>query len=196
MKIRELEPLRDKLFFTKENVEYLLGISRNSASVFCSRYEKRGIFVRLKKNLYIMDHKWGYLDFNDNLAISNILQVPSYVSCMTALSFYEITTQTPRDYFESISVNRSITIDVKDKIFKFYKLKRELYFDFRREGSIFIASREKALIDMLYLFRFGKYSPDFSSIDFDKFNGVRMRGVLSSYPLKLRRELLKLWKNI
>ncbi|MBM4307386.1 MAG: hypothetical protein FJ123_11710, partial [Deltaproteobacteria bacterium] len=53
MRYADLRTFRGRLYFTVEELQDLLGISRESARVLCSRYVKKGLFIRLKKNFYI-----------------------------------------------------------------------------------------------------------------------------------------------
>lgn len=184
MRYAELRKLKERLYFTVEDLQNLLGIKPESARVLCTRYSKKGIFIRLKKNFYVLNERWDGFSQEDYLKISNLLQVPSYISFMTALSFYEITTQVQRDYFESASVKRSVRFNIKGITFNFYKLKKQHYFDFIKKGDIFIATKEKAFIDAVYLYSFGKYRLDFSSLDLDKLNKGKIKKILKAYPQK------------
>lgn len=183
-KYSKLRRLRERLIFTVEDVEDLLGIRHESARVLCSRYVKNGLFIRLKRNLYILTEIWENLSREDLIRISNLLQVPSYVSFITALSTYEVTTQVQRDFLESASIKRSISFKIEGVIFNYYKLKKKYYFDFVREGDIFVATKEKAFLDSVYLYSFGKYKIDFSSLDLDKLDENRIRELLKIYPKK------------
>lgn len=180
----ELRKLREKTYFTVEDLRGLLTIKPESARVLCSRYVKNGFFVRLKRNFYVLNERWENLTREDYFKVSNILQVPSYISLLTALSFYEVTTQIQRDYFESVSLKRSVNYNIKGASFSFYKIKRNYYFDFVRENDIFIATKEKAFIDSIYLYSFGKYKIDFSSLDIDKLDKSRITEILKLYPQK------------
>jgi len=193
MNYSDIQKLKDKLYFTVNDLAEVFQITIESARVVCSRYAKKNIFIRLKNNFYILDQKWGNLIKEDFFKISNFLQVPSYISFMTALSHYEVTTQVQRNFFESSSFKRTKQIEVKDAVFHFYKLKKEYYFDFIKSGSaFFIATQEKALVDAIYLYSFGKYKMDFHSIDFDKFEIDKIKKILPVYPLKTRKIVKKL----
>lgn len=178
--------LSDRLYFTTEDLQEQLGIKPGSARVLCTRYAKRGIFVRLKKNLYTLNERWNRLSNEDYLRISNLLQVPSYISLMTALCFYDITTQVQRDYFESVSLKRSAGFNIKGAAFNYHKLKKQYYFDFVKKGDIFVATKEKAFIDAVYLYSFGKYKLDFSSLDTDRLDKNRLKDLLRAYPGRTR----------
>ncbi len=192
MKYNELRQLKKKLFFTVDEVSYIFKINSSSARVLCSRYVKKGIFIRVKNNFYILRDKWETLSLYDFLKVANFLQVPSYVSFMTALAFYEITTQVQRYFFESACVRRSISLNAEWATFNFYKLKKEFYFGFIKRDDIFIALPEKAFVDSVYLYSFGKYKVDFNSLNIDKLDNRRIKKIIEEYPLKTKTIISRL----
>lgn len=187
MNYPKIQQLKDKLCFSGADVARALDIAPASAWVTCSRYVRKGIFLRLKKDFYVLDQRWLALTQQDFFKISNLLQVPSYVSLMTALSFYGVTDQVQKNFFENISWKRSVSFKGEGADFYFYKMKRELYFDFVRQNDVFIATKEKALVDALYLYSFGKYAVDLSSLDVGKLDKGKIQRILKVFPLKTRR---------
>jgi len=179
-------------YFTVEHAAAALSLKVESASVFCSRYVKNGLITKLKNNFYTSSQKLENLNQEELVLIANILQVPSYVSFMSALVYYGISTQVQRDFIESCSLKRSVEYDAKGVTFKYYRLKKELYFDFIRTNGLFIATIEKSFIDSAYLYSFGKYKFDISSLDLDKLNKARLKKLIKFYPEKTR----KVVKNI
>ncbi len=194
MNYQNLEQLNTKLFFTPKDTATILNIKYFSAKVLCSRYTKQGIFVRLKKNFYILANKLNSLSKEELFQISNILQTPSYISLMTALSYYEITTQVQNNFIESISIKRSINFSIKNLFFNFSKINKKLYFDFNKKNNFFIATKEKAFIDAIYLYSFGKYKIDFDSLDLNKLDKEKITGIIKIYPQKTRSIIKKLCK--
>lgn len=186
MDYNELQKLSGRLYFTAGDVAELLNLKTSSARVLCTRYAKKGIFLRLKRNFYVLDQSWKGYSREDKLKIANFLQVPSYISFMTALSLYEVTTQVQRDFFESASLKRSVRFDQKDTVFTYYKLKRQYYFDFIKREDIFIATREKAFVDAVYLCSFGRYAVDFDSLDMAKLDRDRIRTITTVFPAKTK----------
>jgi predicted transcriptional regulator of viral defense system len=148
--------------------------------------------VRLKRNLYVLNENWENFDREDLLRMANFLQIPSYISFMTALSVYEVTTQVQRDFLESASLKRSIKADIKGVIFKYYKLKKQYYFGFVKKDNIFIATKEKAFVDAVYLYSFGKYKFDLESLDLDKLDEVKLKEILKAFPQKTKTIVKKL----
>jgi predicted transcriptional regulator of viral defense system len=186
MKYSELQKLSERLYFTARDVAELFRITVPSARVLCTRYVRDGIFLRLKKNFYVLGQNWERYSKEEKLKIANFLQVPSYISFMTALALYDVTTQVQRDFFESTSLKRSMRFDTKGSVFNYYKMKKDYYFDFIKRDEIFIATPEKAFVDIIYLYSFGKYSVDFASLDIDKLNKGKLNKISAVFPQKTK----------
>lgn len=194
MKYLKLRKFKKNLYFTVEDVANVLNIKQSSARVMCSRYVKNGFFIRLKNNFYILSENWDKFSREDFLRISNYLQVPSYISYMTALMKYGVTTQVQRNYFESCSLKRTKVFNVKGIEFKYYKIRKDYYFGFERKDNIFLATKEKAFIDALYLYCFGKYRIDFSSLDLDKLDKEKIIEIIGVFPSRTKKIVRKICK--
>jgi predicted transcriptional regulator of viral defense system len=177
----------EKLYFGYEEIARTLNISLSSARVAVSRYVKAGFLIRLKRNVYVLHEKWAAMSLEQKFAIANLIQVPSYVSLMTALNYYEITTQLQQDFIESVAVKRSNEIEIENTIFHYVKTKPELYFGFTRTQGFFIADPEKAFVDALYLQSLGRHSLDVSSIDFQRLNRAKVFKFAKSFPQRTQR---------
>ena len=57
MKLFEIQKI-DKLCFGHEEIARVLGISEASSRVTASRYAKKGLLLRIKKNMYVLREKW------------------------------------------------------------------------------------------------------------------------------------------
>lgn len=187
-----LDKLENKLFFSVSELAEILGIKEDSARVFASRYAKKGIFVRLKRDFYVLKQNLNMYNKEQLFKIANFLQVPSYISFMTALEYYGITTQVQRNFFESAALRRSISFEPAGLIFNYYRIKKVLYFDFIRVNDFFISTKEKAFVDAVYLWSFGKYTIDFDSLDLDKLDKERLKSVIQPYPEKTKRMVRRL----
>lgn len=182
----KLEKLKSRLFFTAQDVAQAAGITLPSAHVLCSRYTRAGIFLRLKKNVYVIRDDWERFDRTDMLKIANYLQVPSYVSFTTALSFYGITTQVQRDWIECAATRRTTTILAGGVTFRYHKLQKALFFGFSRKNGLFIADAQKAVLDAAYLQALGGGAIDWDAVDLGKVNQRRLRELLDAYPNKIK----------
>jgi predicted transcriptional regulator of viral defense system len=190
----KLSPLYSKPYFFTEDVAKVLDISIESARVFVTRQSKKEIFIKLKKNCYSFGQRWNLNNEEDFFAISSILRVPSYISLLTALSYYGVSTQFPQDVFESITIFSTKDYEIKGKNFKFYKVKEEFFNGFIRKDNYFIAEKEKAFIDAIYLYSFGKYSLDLSAIDIKKLDKSLIFKIVKKYPQKTIEVLKRICK--
>ena len=97
MKILELSNI-PKLYFGYEDIARVLGISESSARVSASRYVRQGALLRIKRNMYVLREVWNAAAREQKFLLANMGQTPSYISLMTALDYYGITTQVQRDF--------------------------------------------------------------------------------------------------
>jgi predicted transcriptional regulator of viral defense system len=188
MKILELNRI-NKLYFGHEEISMALGITLQSAKVSANRYVKQGMLLKVKRNIYILKEKWKVLEREGKFILANLIQVPSYISLMTALDYYEITTQIQRDFIESVAVKRTKETEVESTTFTYRKIRLNLYFGFNKEKDFFIATPEKAFLDALYLMSLGRYSFDVDSIDFSKLKRNEIRKLIKRFPAKTRKLL-------
>jgi len=185
MKYNDLKKIKN-LYFTYQDIAKVLSIAEDTARVLSTRYVKQKYLIRLKRNFYILKERWDNIAPNQRLELANILQVPSYISLMTALSFYEYTTQVQQKFIESISLYRTFTKDIEGVVFNYSRIKRDYYFGFSKKNNIFIASPEKAFIDSLYLNYLGKYNLGLSSLNLDKIDRKSCENILKRYPPKFK----------
>jgi predicted transcriptional regulator of viral defense system len=190
MKFLQLQNI-EKLYFGHEDIARALGITLQSAKVTANRYIKHGLLLRLKRNMYVLRDKWASIDREEEFLLANIIQVPSYISLMTALDYYEITTQIQRDFIESVAIKRTKGVEIKQKFFNYTKINTELYSGFSRTRDFFIAFPEKAFLDAVYLMSFGRYSFDIPSIDFGKLDREKVEYMARLFPLKTQRFINK-----
>ncbi|MFA4924745.1 MAG: hypothetical protein WC557_11175, partial [Ignavibacteriaceae bacterium] len=160
--------------------------------VTATRYTRKGILVRLKKDFYIAANKFEQLTEKDFFRLANIIQVPSYISLTSALSYYNLTTQQLRNTVESLAVKRTKIVKVKNIVFSYSLIKKEFYLGFGLVDNFFIASPEKALADAVYLTSLNKYSFDFEALNFKKINKQKVNEFLQ---LTNSRTLL-FWEKI
>lgn len=194
MNYKTLDELDKKIYFTLDEVAELLKLSSASARVYCTRYVKSGYFIRVKRNLYITKNRHNNLTGKDLYRLANVIQVPSYVSLGTALGYYGVTTQIQQGLVESVAVKRSIKYEVVAAEFRYTMIKKDIYFGFEKKGGFFVANKEKAFLDVLYLSSFGKYKFDFSAVDYGKLDKKRIKKLIKRYPEKTKNYLDKIWK--
>ena len=180
-----------KFYFGYEDIAKTLGISAGSAKVTASRYVKQGILVRVKRNMYVLRSTWKAAGREEKFLLANLGQVPSYISLMSALDYYEITTQVQRNFFESAAIKRTKEIEIDGSIFRYVKINSAYYFGFKKEKDFFIATPEKALVDAFYLMSFGRYALDISALSAEKLDRKEIQRISNVFPLKTRSMLKK-----
>ena len=142
-----------KIYFGCEEIARILGISLESARVSGVRLVKGGFLLRIKRNMYTLKDRWEALSKQDKFILANVIQVPSYISLMTALDYYEITTQIQQNFIESIAIYRTKEITVSNSVFHYNKIDKMLYFGFVKEGDFFIAAPKRLLLTHFILSR-------------------------------------------
>jgi predicted transcriptional regulator of viral defense system len=190
MKILELKNI-PKLYFGYQDISRVLGISESSARVSASRYVRQGALVRIKRNMYVLREVWNAAAREQKFLLANMGQTPSYISLMTALDYYEITTQVQRDFVESIAVKRTKELPVNGHIFRYSTIASNLYFGFKKEKGFFIATPEKALLDALYLMSYGRYALDTSALDAAKLDRDEIKRLSMEFPMRTQNRLNK-----
>lgn len=190
--MNRLQELSRKPYFTLGDVAQNFSLQPASARVLCSRYVRQGLLVRFKNNIYTTVWKWEGLTRQDLFTIANVLQVPSYISLMTALAYYDVTTQAQNNYQESVCLKRSVAYNVREAVFCYVKLQNRFYGDFIKKDGVFIATKEKAFLDAAYLFSFGKYKFDVDSLDMKKLELRKLKSLLSVYPNKTKETVKRL----
>jgi predicted transcriptional regulator of viral defense system len=190
MKITEFSKIK-KDYFGYNEIARILDITPASARVIASRYVKNGLLIRVKRDLYVLSERWKYFSREQKFEIANLMQVPSYVSLLTALDYHEITTQMQRDFIESVVLKRTTVLSVAGTMFNYTKLSKDLYFGFEKINNYFIAIAEKALLDAIYLMSLGRYRVDLSALDIDKLDRNLLIKKSREFPLFTQKVLLK-----
>lgn len=132
--------------FTFDDVIKILHVSRNYAKLFLHRCVGKGLIKKAERGVYYVSNK-----ANEYEVASHIL-APSYISMISALSYYGLTTQIPTIVYV-ISTKRHMPIkNILGFEIRFRKINERMMFGYHKEadGNIFIADPEKAVVDILY----------------------------------------------
>ncbi len=191
MNFLKLKKKIKKKYLNYRDITNILDISQDSARVTASRYAKTGYLLRIKKGIYVFQDEWGRFDIETKFSFANLIQTPSYVSLMSALSYYQVSTQIQQDFIESIAQKRSKTVEIQDTVFNYTKIDKNLYFGFEKKNDFFIANAEKAFLDALYLQSLGRYRLDFASIDFDKLDKMKIKKQLETFPKFVKKKAIQ-----
>jgi len=139
LKILERYPL-----FTLNNFVRISGKTKEYCRTYLYRLRKDGLIFRIEKGKYSV--------LNDPLIFSSYLLTPSYISFWTALRFYNLTEQLPKDIMIASSKSKDKIMFEGTKI-AFFKIKHMWGYRKVTYGNcfIFIADKEKSIIDSLLL---------------------------------------------
>lgn len=131
-----------------------LGLRDSTVNTYISRFLKYKEIIQLKRGLYVSTDFFAKNknDISYSFYLANVVRMPSYVSSLAALQYYNLTTET----IHSItSVTPKVTRVYRTKAgnFSYQSIKKEIFLDFsliKGRFDFFIASPSKALFDLLY----------------------------------------------
>lgn len=166
IKLFTLNTLKDVLKIKKEATFFSI----------LNRLIKAGILIKIEKNKYILSDA-QISDF----CLANFLYQPSYISFESALSFYGIVSQFPYEIVSATSKKPTKKI-FQNKFFNYIHIKKELFWGYERRENFLIATKEKALLDQLYLYSKGLRSINLKEYDLERISTQRLKLYLKRYP--------------
>lgn len=125
--------------------------------------------MRLRQSFYCFPEYLRQPNFA--FFVSNYIYKPSYVSLHTALAFYGII---PEAITQITAVSSLKTADFQNTFgsFSYQQMKPELIFGYEQkplgERSLLIATPEKAILDLLYLYPFYNTEQEIENLRFDE----------------------------
>lgn len=145
------EAFFQQICFTSNQVSaWYPGFDKNNLG----RWVGKGYIVKLRNGHYIFSE---HLDTeNINLFIANRIYRPSYVSLHTTLAFHGLI---PESITQVTSVSTLKTAHFHNGVFSYKTVKPHMFFGYtalpyNRNKSILMATPEKAILDLLYLYPF------------------------------------------
>jgi predicted transcriptional regulator of viral defense system len=137
-------------------------------------WKRKGYIVKLRNKWYCFREFLAVPD--SHFLIANQIYLPSYISHQQALMFYGIIPEHIVDS-TSITTKKTNSFLVLERNYKYYSVKPELFFGYRLmsitiNGSvrkILIAEKEKAILDLLYLFSFYKTQNDMEELRLNEY---------------------------
>jgi predicted transcriptional regulator of viral defense system len=134
-----------------------------------THWQKQGLIVKLRQGFYAFQE--ACLQPNFAFWLSNFIYKPSYISLHTALAFYGII---PEAVTQITAVSSMKTADFQNNIaqFSYKKIKPDLFFGYEQKTfgnrTISIATPEKAILDLLYLYPFYNTESEIENLRFDE----------------------------
>ena len=172
--------LLDKPYLAVADLEKIIGLQRKSLYVILNRLVKSGGLERLAKNIYVL-----FTESRDLAKIAGELYFPSYLSFEQALSHYGILPQIP--YSLTFATPRpSKKLVLGDLEVEYSHLKKELFFGYVMEKGKYIAEKEKALLDELYMVSLGKRSINLSELDLKDIDRTKLDQYVQRFPARIK----------
>lgn len=177
--IKKLRSL-NKAYFTVADLEKILRLERNSLYVTLNRLVNVGMLQRLSKNIYTL-----FTEEADLEKIALETYFPSYLSFEQALSQYGILSQIP--YSLTFATLRHTKIKtIRNVAIEYSHLKKELFFGFIFKNNKYIAEKEKALLDQLYMVSLGRRSLDIEELDLKSIDRKKLDEYAKKFPARIK----------
>lgn len=165
---------------TISDASRLINKSRKYTALYLKRLEKRKVIKRIEKGKYSLQ------DTPIQVIASNLI-TPSYISFLSGLYYYHLTTQIPR-IMQIATTKSKKRINYEEGDIQFINLRR--IFGYNREktqvGYIFIGEKEKIIIDSLLLPKYCPINETINTIKEYKFDVKK----LINYALKMNSVVL------
>jgi predicted transcriptional regulator of viral defense system len=132
------------------------------------RWEKQGLLIKLRNGYYA----FADIASNDGFAhyAAGKIYKPSYISLHTALAFHGIIPKATNE-ITSVSSLKTSTFENSLGTFSYKKIKPSLMFGYNaveKNGfTFFMASPEKAILDLLYLYPSYNFKKEIRSLHLD-----------------------------
>ncbi|MCK9293327.1 MAG: hypothetical protein WCY27_04200 [archaeon] len=133
-----LEKLKQLPFFTNKDLKFYYNIKY--PEVYIQRFKNKNKILTIEKGKYTLQ--------DDSLIYSTVIIIPSYLSFLSALNFYGLSTQIPIKHTVAIKHSKKNLKNIK-----FIRINSKYFFGYLKikygDFDLFIASKEKLLLDCL-----------------------------------------------
>lgn len=170
-------------------------------------WQKAGYIIKLRNKWYCF--KEFLLVIDHHYLIANNIYSPSYISHQEALMFYGII---PEHIVDSVSITTKKTaiFEVANRTYRYYSISPKYFFGYELKDMTFngvkrnflIADREKAILDLLYLYDFYKTEQDISELRFNdlvlenEVNWEKLDNYLAIFNIKTLKNKINLLRKI
>ena len=143
-------------YYTRSNLETILGSKRRTLDYKISRLISKGILERIKPGFYLNKKLLSQSSRKEELLeyVGNVVKYPSYVSCEYALSKYGFMSEGV--FAMTLVTAKKTGVYFSDTVsFRYKNIKPELFTDYEKRGfngiKYLFATKYKALFDFIYL---------------------------------------------
>jgi predicted transcriptional regulator of viral defense system len=143
-----------KITFSKQPLISLANVPTTTLKRQLSRWQKKGLVIKLKKGLYILNEHDRKIH-PSRIFLANALYSPSYISTEYALGYYGLIPEKVEDV-TSVTTKNVKKFTNAFGVFMYQHIKTDLFFGFKEiqdenKLPVFIAEPEKAILDFIYL---------------------------------------------
>jgi predicted transcriptional regulator of viral defense system len=183
MKTYEMDSISKKIYdssiqlFTLATLASLLDIHKSSTFFkIIKRLVKNGLLIKIERGKYVLKK-----NNQSQFSLANFIYEPSYVSFESALNYGGILSQFPYEV-TSATVKQTKRKEFNNVQYSYYKLKKELFWGYKKEDNYLVANREKALLDQIYLCSKGIKKINLDEYNFSVVNRNRLKAYLPKFP--------------
>jgi len=173
----------DSLFFSVSSLQGMFDITRESARTMASRLVKRGILVRIQRDLYSLANRKYSL-----FSLANALYQPSAISLETALNYWGLIVQVPQTIFSIGQASYQCVADNTQFVYR--RMPAGLFrFGQVKVEDFFIVGPEKSLLDSLYMRTKGLVELLPEDVDMAKLDAELLKYYCRLYPTNVKKLL-------
>ena len=168
-------------FLTLSSLQAMFNLTRESARTSASRLVKKGIIIRICRDLYVVAGR-KYSIFS----LTNALFQPSIISLETALNYWGLIVQVPQIIFSVALGSNQFNIDNTEFVYR--RIAPSLFhFGQKKMEDFYIAEPEKAFLDTLYMKSKGLVELLPEDVDMDKLDDDIINFYTRLYPAVVKK---------
>ena len=168
-------------FLTLSSLQAIFNLTRESARTSATRLVKKGILIRICRDLYVVAGRKYSL-----FSLANALFQPSIISLETALNYWGVIVQVPQINFSVALVSYQINIDNTEFVYR--RIAPTLFhFGQKKMDDFYIAEPEKAFLDTLYMKSKGLVELLPEDVDMDKLDDDIINFYTRLYPAVVKK---------
>ena len=170
-------------------------------------WQKKGYIKKLRNTWYCFTEFLSQP--GASMLIANAIYAPSYISHQQALMYYGMIPEFIVDS-TSVTTRKTAGFTVEGRTYKYYNIKKELFFGYGYIGfkingkkrNVLIADREKALLDLLYHYSFYRNQSDLEQLRLNEtvlendLNEGRLQSYLDYFNSKILNRKVKTIQKI
>ena len=182
--ILDIYRVSDSVFTAKDIALIWKESDINTLKARINYYVKKGKLYSLRRGIYVKDKNYNKFE------LATKIYTPSYISLETVLRKEGVIFQYYKAIFAVSYLSREIFCD--DQKYVYRKIKNEVLVNssgVKKENNYFIASKERAFLDALYLYK-NYHFDNLETIDWDFCSKI-----VSIYGNKKMIKLLKSYKD-